>query len=271
MKHLPIYSVREFCEIIKSKLVRANLRGANLGGANLWGANLGDANLRGADLGGANLGGANLGDANLGDANLGDANLRGADLGGANLRGANLRGADLGGADLGDANLGDANLGDANLGDANLGDANLRGADLGGANLGGANLRGADLWGANLSATKEYQSVPKLFQQLEQTSEGFLCYKSFGENYTIPANWKIEAGSIIEEPGVNRTDVECGSGINVATLGWCKQNCHKPIWQCLIKFEDLETVFIPRTSDGKFRCGKVTLIKRMDYTKEAHP
>jgi hypothetical protein len=144
---------------------------------------------------------------------------------------------------------------------ANLGGAELGGADLRGANLGGANLGGAELWGANLSAIKEYHAIPKLFQHLERTLEGFLCYKSFGENFTIPDQWKIEAVSIIEEPGVNRTDVNCGSGINVATLDWCRRNCHKAIWQCLIRFEDLESVFIPRYSDGKFRCGKVTLLK----------
>jgi hypothetical protein len=214
---------------------------ANLSGANLSGANLSGANLSGANLSGANLSGAYLSDANLSDAYLSDANLSGANLSGANLSGANLSGA----------NLSDAYLSGANLSDAYLSDANLSGANLSGANLSGA-VGLPDM-------TKQFDFL----QKLERTSEGYICYKTFGEHYKSPDHWKIEDGSILDEFTDLSPHYDCSYGINVATMDWVKRQTSGQIWKCLIRFEWLVGAVIPMNTDGKFRTSRVQLIEKI--------
>ena len=148
----------------------------------------------------------------------------------------------------------------------------LRGADLREANLQGANLREADLQGANLQGANlsgtSYTRKTVFFSLLERTDAGFIVYKSFGDHYPPPLKWKIEPHSIIEEFGVDPSDSDCGSGINVATLDWCQQNCREPIWKCLLKYEDCDTLVVPRGSDGKFRCGRVTLVEKIEKVEK---
>ena len=214
-------------------------------------ANLQDANLRGAYLQYANLRGADLRGADLEDAYLQDAYLRGADLEDANLQYANLQ---------------DANLRGADLEDANLQDANLRGANLQDANLRGANLRGAYLEGANLSSAKGLLSASAwMADNFEHTKDGYVVYKTFGMHYRPPVGWTQEPGAVIEEvPNPCRVN-DCGCGVNFATLSWVKAKNAKrsPIWECLLKWEDLPDVVVPYHTDGKVRCAKLTLIKQI--------
>ena len=254
-----------------SVLRRADLRRANLSDANLRRANLSDADLRRANLRRANLSGADLSDANLSgadlsDANLSDANLSGADLSDADLRRANLRRANLSGADLSDANLSGADLSDANLSDANLSGADLRRANLSDANLRRADLSDADLRRANLSGTKGIlDAINYLEANFEKTEEGYIVYKTFGENYCAPDTWKIEPGEIIEETANPDRGTECGCGINVAPLNWVKRNSRRQPYKLLIRWEWLPGVVVPFSTDGKIRCSKAQILGITDH------
>ena len=178
------------------------------------------------------------------------ANLEGANLRGANLRGANLEGANLEGA--------------------NLEGANLRGANLRGANLEGANLEGANLVGANLSKSRGLLStLDYLHQNFEWTAEGIIAYKTFGEQYASPESWKIEEGQVLNENANPCRTVDCGSGINVATLSWVKNRYSGQIWKMLIRNEWLAGVVVPYHTDGKIRCERAEIVGPVDRQPEA--
>ena len=211
------------------------------------------ADLRGADLRGANLRGANL---------------RGADLYGADLEEANLEGADLRGADLEGANLKQANLRQANLRGADLYGADLRQADLYGADLEGANLEGADLYGADLSAVRGLLSCSSwLAKKFRTDDKGYLVYKAFGTTtYSPPKEWKIREGAFIEEVPNSLPTQGCACGVNFATKKWCVafyDASKVDIWLCRIHWKDLPSVVVPYNTDGKARCGRLELIKRV--------
>ena len=190
-----------------------------------------------ADLSHANLSGADLSRADLSYANLSRANLSGADLSGADLRGADLSRANLSGADLSGADL--------------------RGADLSVANLSRANLSGAN---GILSA------VNYLDAHFERTDAGYIAYKTFGAQYTPPKNWEIVPGAELTETVNPDRCTDCGSGINVAPLGWIQAHYPnvKPIWKVLIKWEWLPGVIVPYMTDGKIRCEKVQLLETVE-------
>lgn len=237
--------------------VYANLRRADLHGAALIGADLRCADLRGAALYGADLA----------DADLRCANLRGAALGRAELIYADLRSATLSDTDLIDAALGCADLRDADLHGADLRGADLRSAKLSGADLSGANLGGADLRRAELSGAKGLLSaIDYMDAHFERTSGGYIAYKIFGDEHTVPERWKVENGSVIaENVDFNRTS-ECGCGINVAPLEWIEENCgrkKRDIWKVLIRWEWLCGVCVPYNTDGKIRCERVELVEVM--------
>ena len=225
--HLEPFDRKKFLELLNESKTKAAeyLSDADLSGANLRGADLSDANLRGADLS---------------DADLSGANLRGADLSGADLSGADLSGADLSGADLSDA-------------------------DLSGANLSGANLRGANLSGADLSGSQGLlDAINYMESHFERTDEGYIVYKTFGENYSAPESWKIEPGEIIEETVNCDRTTECGCGINVAPLEWVRRNgCNQP-YKLLIRWEWLPGVVVPYNTDGKIRCSKAQILEAVE-------
>ena len=230
---------------------------ADLNGVDLRRVNLYRADLSGANLCRANLYGADMSDANLSGASLCRANLYGADMSDANLRRATMYGANLSGADLTDADLSDANLCRADMSDANLCRANLTDADLSDANLYMSNLSGANLSGANglLSAVNFMEA------NFERTENGYIAYKTFGGQYTLPEKWKIKPGSVIEENVNFDRCNDCGCGINVAPIKWIKDLYIGDIWKVLIRWEWLAGVCVPYNSKGKIRCERVELIE----------
>ncbi len=255
--HLEPFDREKFLELLNESKTKA--------AEYLSDANLSDANLSDADLSGANLSDANLRRADLSGANLSDANLRRADLSGANLRGADLSGANLSGANLSDADLSGANLSGANLSGANLSGANLSGANLSDADLSGANLSGANLSDADLSGSQGLlDAINYMEAHFERTDEGYIVYKTFGENYSAPESWKIEPGEIIEETVNCDRTTECGCGINVAPLEWVRRNgCNQP-YKLLIRWEWLPGVVVPYNTDGKIRCSKAQILEAVE-------
>ena len=191
----------------------------------------------------------------LSDADLSDANLSGANLIRADLSGANLIRADLSGANLSGADLSGANLRRANLSGANLIRADLSGADLSGANLSGANLSGSK----GLLDAINYMEA-----HFERTDEGYIVYKTFGENYSAPELWKIEPGEIIEETVNCDRTTECGCGINVAPLEWVRRNGRNQPYKLLIRWEWLPGVVVPYNTDGKIRCSKAQILEAVE-------
>ena len=157
-----------------------------------------------------------------------------------------------------------ANLSRADLSDANLSRADLRGADLRYANLSRADLSRADLSDANLrGADGLLSAIDFLKEHFEMTEEGFVAYKTFGGAYNPPEKWVIQQGSIItENVNFDRTR-DCGCGINVAPLEWVKRHYDGDIWKVLIRFEWLAGVCVPYHSDGKIRCERVQLVKKV--------
>ena len=221
----------------------ANLRGANLRGANLRGADLRGANLEEADLWGADLWGADLWGADLRGANLEEADLRGANLRGADLRGADLWGADLRGADL-------------------------RGANLRGADLWGANLEGADLWGADLRGAERFapERVNDLLLLLDQVGP-IRAYKLVDSEYQSPiqSSGKLtyKVGDTVEVKADTDPTVQCGRGVNLATLPWCLRNWQSGYRILVCEFKRADIAAIP-VGDGKFRVRKCRVVREID-------
>ena len=196
---------------------------------------------------------------------LSDADLSGADLSDADLRCANLSDADLSGADLSGADLSDADLRGANLSDADLSGADLSGADLSDADLRRANLSDADLRRANLSGSQGLlDAINYMEAHFERTDEGYIVYKTFGENYSAPELWKIEPGEIIEETVNCDRTTECGCGINVAPLEWVRRNGRNQPYKLLIRWEWLPGVVVPYNTDGKIRCSKAQILEAVE-------
>ena len=135
-------------------------------------------------------------------------------------------------------------------------------ANLSGANLSLADLSGANLSLANLSGAKGLLTAANYLEaHFDRTTDGYIVYKTFGDMYKPPENWKIEPGSIIEETANHDRCIECGSGINVAPLEWVKQEYNGDILKCLIKWEWLPGVVVPYMTDGRIRCEKLQLLE----------
>lgn len=152
----------------------------------------------------------------------------------------------------------------ANLSGFNLRYADLRGADLRGADLSGADLRYADLRGANLSgASGLIDAIDYIDAHFERVKDGYIVYKTFGDNYAKPDSWTIEPGATIAEVcNPSRTDV-CGCGINVASIEWVKQHYKCDVYKLLIRWEWLPGVVVPYNTDGKIRCSRAQIMGKV--------
>ena len=133
------------------------------------------------------------------------------------------------------------------------------------ANLSDADLRGANLSDADLSGSKGLlDAINYMEAHFERTDEGYIVYKTFGENYSAPELWKIEPGEIIEETVNCDRTTECGCGINVAPLEWVRrEGCNQP-YKLLIRWEWLLGVVVPYNTDGKIRCSKAQILEAVE-------
>ncbi len=206
------------------------------------------------------------------NADLSYANLRSADL-----RSADLRYADISSADLFSANLLSADLSYANLSSADLRSADLRYADISSANLSYANLRSADLLSAdlsyanlscNLSEAKGLPNMKEWFNKsFKKTAKGYIVYKAIGNtSYSPNPKWKIKKGEYLEENVNLNPTFDCGCGVNFGTLAFVKSNYSraKEVWECLLEFEDMVNLCVPYYTDGKARCGRLKLVKKIN-------
>ena len=155
-------------------------------------------------------------------------------------------------------------LSGANLSGANLSVANLSGANLSAANLSGTNLSAANLSGTNLSGVFGLINSKEFLSQFKKTKEGCIVFKTFGDTYTSPTTWEISPLSEISEAVNPLPTVDCACGINVATINWVLDNYPKSVvYECLIKFEDLIDCVVPYNTKGKFRAGRVTILRAL--------
>jgi len=143
----------------------------------------------------------------------------------------------------------------------------LSGANLSGANLSGANLSDANLRCANLSGCRGLLCAADwLRDSFETTESGIIVYKRVGETfYNQPASWKIEDGGVITEICNPCRTTTCGCGVNFGTRAWCEKNCiGAALWECLIEWIDLAGVVVPYLTDGKARCERMTLLRKVN-------
>jgi hypothetical protein len=102
-------------------------------------------------------------------------------------------------------------------------------------------------------------------KNFKKTKAGFVVYKRIGETqFAVPKSWNIEAKSFIEEIVNPLPTLDCACGVNFGTEKWCKENyTTADLWQCLILFEDAPDIVVPYNTDGKARCGRLQLIKKI--------
>ena len=132
-----------------------------------------------------------------------------------------------------------------------------------------ANLRSADLRSANLSGAKGLKAAADYLSQFKQDELGIIVYKRItaGANlaqYNAPEHWAVKAKRFLtENPNPLRT-VECGSGVNFGTLEWCERNyTSADLWKCRIRWIDLADVVVPYRTDGKARCARLELLRKI--------
>jgi hypothetical protein len=241
-------------------LANADLRKASLSGADLSGARLAGANLQQASLSDTNLSGADLRGADLTGSWLCDSSLRGADLNGSCLRGASLRGADLTGSFLCGADLRGAALAGAVLKDAILDAADLRGADLC-----GALMTPMDLVCVKLS--QYHQSSYNILRTQRGPLRLYKYLTTAMQSPYYPTVYEV-GKTYISENACDDTSLQCGPGINVATLQWCLQDTRNDLSNFIyVEVEvDPRDLIVPRFSDGKFRIrsgGKITITRAL--------
>jgi hypothetical protein len=201
------------------------------------------------------------------------ADLTGAYLTGANLTDAKLTRADLTRTKLTGAYLAGANLTRANLTGANLTGAYLAGAYLTGANLTDANLTGAYLTGADLTGARglDPRWVNPLLMLLDQPGK-IRAYKLVTGDHRSPIHTgrrlKYEIGATVEVANANTDpNVDCGTGVNVATLPWVLANWRPGKRVLLVEFTAKDIAAIP-LAGGKFRLHRCRVVREYPI---AHP
>ena len=167
---------------------------------------------------------------------------------------------------------GGKSLSGANLSGADLSGANLYGADLSGANLSRADLSRAYLSRADLSGAtgvNKYLTSP-MYMLLDQIGE-IRAYKlvtaeGHGPHYPTLT---YTVGETYTEPNFEANEhVDCGPGINLASLDWCLKEW-RPGYRILIasfkrRHGNDDNICVPIGSDGKFRVRSCKIVKELD-------
>jgi len=149
--------------------------------------------------------------------------------------------------------------------------ADLWGANLSRADLRGANLRGADLGGADLRGAKgltKYHMTPlyMLYDQIGKIRAYKLVTNKCTGPYYPSIVYKKGETYTVDDFDINE-NVQCGAGINLATLDWCIVNWEKGYRILVAEFTSKDIACIPVASDGKFRVSKCKIVGEKDLTE----
>ena len=150
--------------------------------------------------------------------------------------------------------------------------ADLTRADLTGAYLTRADLTGADLTGAYLtraSGINSWQANDLLM--LREQPGAIRAYKLVDAAYRSPiqSTGKLvyAVGATVEVETVEPDDtVQCGAGVNLATLPWCMREWQPGRRILVVEFTAADIVAIP-VGDGKFRVRRCTVIRELDLVE----
>ena len=155
--------------------------------------------------------------------------------------------------------------------------ADLTRADLTGAYLTGAYLTGADLTRAYLtradlrgaSGINSWQANDLLM--LREQPGAIRAYKLVDAAYRSPiqSTGKLvyAVGATVEVETVEPDDtVQCGAGVNLATLPWCIREWQPGRRILVVEFTAADIVAIP-VGDGKFRVRRCTVIRELDLVE----
>jgi len=144
--------------------------------------------------------------------------------------------------------------------------ADMSGADMRGANMSEADMREANM-SANLSGIKGIKDMSYWFDDnFKKNKNGYIVYKAIGDtSYNIKDEWKINKGEYLTENVNMNPTFECGCGVNFGTIDYIKKNYKnaKEFWECLIEWKDLISTVVPYNTDGKARCARLKLIKKI--------
>lgn len=274
---------------VESGTPAPDLTGVNLRGAKLRNAALRGARLNYADLAGADLAGADLVRACLSSVCLAGAHLTGAVLCAAKANFADLRGASADNAEFVSCRFENADLSEAVFRGSKLVSCNFQGARLRGATFAGAHLAGCKFHGVDLTAVKlagaaaagcDFSGATGLLDapgwmeaNFDKDAEGYLVYKRCGSGRTQfppPERWKFEPGAVLTERVNPSPFDDCGCGVNFGTRAWCERNYDTAdLWLCRLAWRDLPGLVVPYATDGKARCGRLTLLENLTLKGEA--
>ena len=135
----------------------------------------------------------------------------------------------------------------------------------------GANLSGANLYGADLSGAKnfsKYMVTPLLFL-LDQPGpiRAYKLINNLGEgpfnggiNYLIGENF-VDSDVDTDE------NLQCGKGINLATLDWCMKEWKSGYRILVMEFGPDDIAAIPTATDGKFRVRQCKRVGEKDLVE----
>jgi uncharacterized protein YjbI with pentapeptide repeats len=210
-----------------------------------------------------NLSGSDLSYSNLSGSDLSYSDLSGSDLSYSNLSGSDLSRSDLSGSDLSRSDLSGSDLSYSDLSGSDLSYSNLSYSDLSGSDLSRSDLSGSNLSGSDLSGSQGIQTAKIYLARFGKDKKGIIVYKAIGNTYQSPPEyWDIKPNSFLEEVVNPIRTIDCGCGVNFATLDWIKKNFENTtIWKCRILWEDLADVVVPYNTDGKARCARLQLIE----------
>jgi hypothetical protein len=127
--------------------------------------------------------------------------------------------------------------------------------------------RGADLGGA---LGIEAWRVSPLMMLLDQTGpiRAYKLVDAEGQSpmqSTEKLTYTVGRAYEVADANTNPT-VDCGAGINVATMDWCLREYNAGWRVMVVEFTAADIACVPIASDGKFRLHRCTVVGEKDIT-----
>lgn len=96
------------------------------------------------------------------------------------------------------------------------------------------------------------------------------AYKLVTDKYVGPYNggieYKIGESYSVEDSNTDDT-IDCGAGINLATLDWCMRNWNAGYHILIAEFVAKDIACIPIATDGKFRVHRCKIVGEKDLNE----